>query len=230
MSERRGQREDWRETLGREFNRPTPDSTASGQPQPSGPTRPGAQREMFPAICASCGKETQVPFRPRSDRPVYCSDCFRGRQGSDEAPRSSPRHADAAPQRTAGPGLPEGYLRSGYFDETGSLRPELIVEQARSIAEELDRAKLSTAALRRFFGMTRRAESRLEAERSFAVVRADILALKPFAASAQTREVIPSLFREFLDRNVEQAVLGEREFLKGFLPHFQYVVAYFPKK
>ncbi len=34
-------------------------------------------REMFPAVCADCGKETEVPFQPRQDRPVYCSDCFR---------------------------------------------------------------------------------------------------------------------------------------------------------
>lgn len=30
----------------------------------------------YPAICASCGKETVVPFEPRSGRPVYCRDCF----------------------------------------------------------------------------------------------------------------------------------------------------------
>ncbi len=34
------------------------------------------QREMFAATCAACGKETQVPFRPSGDRPVYCRDCF----------------------------------------------------------------------------------------------------------------------------------------------------------
>jgi len=34
------------------------------------------QREMYPAVCASCGKETQVPFQPRQGRPVYCSDCY----------------------------------------------------------------------------------------------------------------------------------------------------------
>jgi len=34
------------------------------------------RREMFPAVCSSCGKETQVPFQPRGDKPVYCSDCF----------------------------------------------------------------------------------------------------------------------------------------------------------
>ncbi len=34
------------------------------------------QREMYTAICASCGKEARVPFKPREDRPVYCSECF----------------------------------------------------------------------------------------------------------------------------------------------------------
>ncbi len=34
-------------------------------------------REMFPAVCADCGKETEIPFEPRENRPVYCSDCFR---------------------------------------------------------------------------------------------------------------------------------------------------------
>ncbi|MEG1873658.1 MAG: CxxC-x17-CxxC domain-containing protein, partial [Ruthenibacterium sp.] len=28
------------------------------------------------ATCASCGCEAKVPFEPRNDRPVYCSDCF----------------------------------------------------------------------------------------------------------------------------------------------------------
>ena len=35
-----------------------------------------SEREMHPAVCAQCGADTMVPFRPRGDRPVYCSDCF----------------------------------------------------------------------------------------------------------------------------------------------------------
>ena len=33
-------------------------------------------REMYPIVCAECGTDATVPFRPRGDRPVYCSDCF----------------------------------------------------------------------------------------------------------------------------------------------------------
>jgi CxxC-x17-CxxC domain-containing protein len=36
----------------------------------------GSERQMYPAVCAECGKETEVPFQPRGDRPVYCRDCF----------------------------------------------------------------------------------------------------------------------------------------------------------
>jgi CxxC-x17-CxxC domain-containing protein len=33
-------------------------------------------RQMFPATCARCGKETMVPFQPRGDKPVYCRECY----------------------------------------------------------------------------------------------------------------------------------------------------------
>ncbi len=42
----------------------------------------GGQREMFSATCAACGKEARVPFQPRGDKPVYCSDCFAKTRGT----------------------------------------------------------------------------------------------------------------------------------------------------
>jgi len=46
-------------------------------------------REMHSATCASCGKEALVPFVPRGDKPVYCSDCFQQQRQSSS--RSSSR-------------------------------------------------------------------------------------------------------------------------------------------
>ena len=34
------------------------------------------QRQLFTAVCAGCGNEAQIPFEPKDDRPVYCSECF----------------------------------------------------------------------------------------------------------------------------------------------------------
>jgi CxxC-x17-CxxC domain-containing protein len=33
-------------------------------------------RQMYPTTCAQCGKQTEVPFQPRGDKPVYCRDCY----------------------------------------------------------------------------------------------------------------------------------------------------------
>ena len=54
-----------------------PDCRAARKQQRSGGYSGGArQKQMYPAVCASCGKDCQVPFEPRNGRPVYCSDCY----------------------------------------------------------------------------------------------------------------------------------------------------------
>ncbi|MCE3234761.1 MAG: hypothetical protein K0Q50_941 [Vampirovibrio sp.] len=36
----------------------------------------GAPRQLYDAVCAGCGVQTQVPFQPKGSKPVYCRDCF----------------------------------------------------------------------------------------------------------------------------------------------------------
>jgi CxxC-x17-CxxC domain-containing protein len=59
------------------------------------------RRELFPAVCSACGKETRVPFQPTGDRPVYCSDCF------------SSQRASQPPGRVGGGGFSRGGVASG---------------------------------------------------------------------------------------------------------------------
>jgi CxxC-x17-CxxC domain-containing protein len=33
-------------------------------------------REMHAVVCSECGKDTEVPFVPSGEKPVYCSSCF----------------------------------------------------------------------------------------------------------------------------------------------------------
>jgi CxxC-x17-CxxC domain-containing protein len=51
-------------------------SSGGGGGYSSGP------RQMYPAVCSACGKETEVPFQPRNDKPVYCRDCFREKRAA----------------------------------------------------------------------------------------------------------------------------------------------------
>jgi CxxC-x17-CxxC domain-containing protein len=47
------------------------------------------EREMFPAVCAQCGKDTMLPFQPRTEKPVYCSECFSAQRSSYGSDRQS---------------------------------------------------------------------------------------------------------------------------------------------
>jgi CxxC-x17-CxxC domain-containing protein len=52
---------------------PTDDTSA-----PAGTDQQG--RQLYDVKCADCGKQTQVPFKPSGDRPVYCRDCYMKRR------------------------------------------------------------------------------------------------------------------------------------------------------
>ncbi|MCC6278258.1 MAG: zinc-ribbon domain containing protein [Oligoflexia bacterium] len=41
----------------------------------------GGDRQMFDAVCSTCGAQTQVPFRPDPNKPIYCRDCFKKSKG-----------------------------------------------------------------------------------------------------------------------------------------------------
>ncbi len=42
-------------------------------------------RQMYVATCSNCGQEARVPFQPRGDKPVYCSDCFQQMGGGSRS-------------------------------------------------------------------------------------------------------------------------------------------------
>ncbi|HEX2172121.1 MAG TPA: CxxC-x17-CxxC domain-containing protein, partial [Dehalococcoidia bacterium] len=46
-------------------------------------------RQMYSATCAQCGQEALLPFEPRTEKPVYCSDCFQSQRGGGGGYRSS---------------------------------------------------------------------------------------------------------------------------------------------
>ena len=46
-------------------------------------------RQMYTVICSNCGNEAQVPFQPRGDKPVYCSDCYQPQKSGHSNDRRS---------------------------------------------------------------------------------------------------------------------------------------------
>ena len=89
----------------------------------------GREKPTFTAVCAECGTETQVPFQPTGDRPVYCRNCFQARKpaGASSRPhgggggdggggsRRSPSTTTYAP-RGDGAGRTQGQVK--WFNES----------------------------------------------------------------------------------------------------------------
>jgi CxxC-x17-CxxC domain-containing protein len=57
-----------------------------------GDGRDSGRRTMFQATCAECGSRCEIPFEPKSNRPVYCSKCFESKGNGNSNPRRFERN------------------------------------------------------------------------------------------------------------------------------------------
>jgi CxxC-x17-CxxC domain-containing protein len=75
----------------RNFNQDNRDGNKRGFRQ-SGFGGRTMDRQMHKAICAKCGNECQVPFKPTGEKPVFCSNCFE-KKGPAEPRRYNDRNS-----------------------------------------------------------------------------------------------------------------------------------------
>jgi CxxC-x17-CxxC domain-containing protein len=75
------------------------------------PRSASGPKTMYPAVCAQCGAETMVPFKPSNDRPVLCRNCFDARKAGAGGARGGARPAHgrgAGPSRASAPARASG--------------------------------------------------------------------------------------------------------------------------
>jgi CRISPR type III-A-associated protein Csm2 len=131
------------------------------------------------------------------------------------------------------------YLAQGYFDASGNLLLQFVLREridklAKAMAESSP--KLTTNQLRRFFQHCRAIEARIKASGSAPADqqkawlqeeatfrRLDVAAADAFGKKPTPK--IPQLFHDFIQTNVA-AVKTVKDFLKGFLPHFEALVGF----
>ena len=162
------------------------------------------------ARCVQCGKT----FVPREPHHTLCSDCVKQRSPT---PRGQ--------GRGAGWKFPVGY--PDYFDADGVLRPEYITVLPEDIAVELGQArpKMTMHQLRAFYQHVKLQEAALENGRPFKEILVEVSKLKAFARERAAKEKVPKFFEEFISRNVDKSK-DAAAFRRGFVEHFQAVVAY----
>jgi len=83
----------------------------------------GGDRQMYKAVCDECHRDCEVPFKPSSDKPVYCSDCF-DKNGRD----------DRGPRRDSGSGRGTDYKKD--FESLNAKLDEVIALLSKTINEK----------------------------------------------------------------------------------------------
>ena len=123
--------------------------------------------------------------------------------------------------------FPKDYPKYFTDDEKKHTRVELVTTEAENLAIRFESEKLKRHQLRAFYDHAKRQLQRLSYGTPFGEIHAEIGRLKAFAANRSGRadNALPPSFKEFIDRNVG-AVIDEDSFKKGFMPHFEAVVAY----
>ena len=75
--------DDSRDDRGSRYSRDDRGSRYSRDDRGSRYSRDDSRSESTTVTCSDCGDECQVPFIPRTNKPVYCSDCFRDHKPDD---------------------------------------------------------------------------------------------------------------------------------------------------
>ncbi len=126
------------------------------------------------------------------------------------------------------------YLNGGYFDAEGNLRIEYVSRaKVEPLIQEMSHARpqLTMHQLRRYFqhcrGIEAKLKQKISKDVSWETEKAGFYKLDSAAADAfgKAQKKIPRLFYDFVKRNVE-TVKSEKDFLKGFLPHFEALVGF----
>lgn len=95
---------------------------------------------MHKAICNQCGAACEVPFRPSGERPVFCSNCFKG-QGN-AGPRSNKFGAERQQRSHFGDKQMSGKAFCDHCSkqsETAAKDSKEIMEQIKFLNAKLDR-------------------------------------------------------------------------------------------
>ncbi len=169
--------------------------------------------------CETCGKVI-VPGDPQY---TVCGDCYQ-----KEEPRGEGQQKQGAAD------FAEDY--PDYFDEQGVLKCVYVTTGAEYIAARLGAERnppMTMHQLRAFYQHVRLQEDALNNQCSFREVRKQLCALKPIARERAEKKKIPHYFESFISRNVDKVVANADDenafrdsFVKGFVEHFQAVVAY----
>lgn len=122
-------------------------------------------------------------------------------------------------------------LKNGYFNEKGYLKPEYQIDYPQKLANffagQGDLNKI--AQIRKFFDQVRLIQGKFKLKKDFDSLVPELNELLSLLEYAKNRKHITQEFQNYLSANILEGVKTSKNFEKGFIPHFQALVAYYIK-
>ena len=120
------------------------------------------------------------------------------------------------------------FLSQGYFVESNYLKENFIIEYPMLLANILVQKGNKVNQIRNYFGHVVNIAGVYKTNKDFNRVKVELQKLIPTATKSFDKKNITTEFKDFIIENVKQAIKSEDAFIKGFLPHFECLVNYYP--
>ncbi len=120
-------------------------------------------------------------------------------------------------------------LEKGYFDENGFLLEDFILKFPQKLARRFqsDTNLNKPTQLRKYFDQIQIIEGRYRIKKQFQYVRIELSKIIPLLNSSKSKGHVSEEYLEFMEKNIELAKKSETNFLNGFMPHLQSLIAYY---
>ncbi len=129
----------------------------------------------------------------------------------------------------------ENYLKSireGYFKDD-SLKKELIIDYPQKLAS-LFQKKFDVnkpTQIRKYYDQCRlKIEGPFKVRKNFEYAIAELYKMIPLINNAKMKGLITNEFYLFMENNIYEAVKSPKNFIEGFMPHFQSLIGYYKQK
>lgn len=121
------------------------------------------------------------------------------------------------------------FLKGGYFSVSGSLKEEFIIYHPKKLASFFSQRRdiNKTGQIIKFFQFCRKVESIYRLKKDFEFAKSELNKLIPYINKAFTRKLITNEFKVFLECNVEIAIKDKKNFLEGFIYHFEAIICFY---
>lgn len=122
-------------------------------------------------------------------------------------------------------------LAYGYFIRDYYIRKEFVLTFAKELAEEFFKNENvnKPTQIRKYFDYCDKINGIFKVKKDFLFVQAELPKVIPHLNNALKKGLITNDFYNFMEKNIEAALIEEKNFTKGFIPHFEAVIGFSQK-